>query len=92
MAASRKTATRVTGGAISLSSSSHFPLRLYSNVRKPVTLPPGLARLSTKPAPTGSEVSVNTIGMVRVKRRNGPTTDPLEARMTSGASATNSAA
>ncbi len=92
MAASRRTATRVTGGAICLSSSSHFPLRPYSNVRKPVTLPPGLARLSTKPAPTGSEVSVNTIGMVRVKRRNGPTTDPLDARMTSGASATNSAA
>jgi hypothetical protein len=31
-------------------------------------------------------------GKKRVKRRNGPTTDPLEARMTSGASATNSAA
>ena len=34
-------------------------------------------------------VTVNTIGMVRVRRRNGPTTDPLEARMTSGASPTN---
>ena len=37
-----------------LSSSSHFPLMPYSNVVKPVVLPPGRARLSTKPAPTGS--------------------------------------
>ena len=57
-----------------------------------MTLPPGRGRLSTKPAPTGSEVSVNTIGTVRVARRNGPTTAPLEARMTSGTSAANSAA
>ena len=57
-----------------------------------MTLPPGRGRLSTKPAPTGSEVSVNTIGTVRVARRNGPTTAPLEARMTSGTIAANSAA
>ena len=31
LAGSRRTATRVTPGAICLSSSSHFPLRLYSN-------------------------------------------------------------
>ena len=54
MAGSRRTAARVTPGAISLSSSSHFPLMLYSNCIKPVALPPGRARLSTKPAPTGS--------------------------------------
>ena len=41
-------------GAISFSSSSHFPLKPYSNPIKPVALPPGRARLSTKPAPTGS--------------------------------------
>ena len=42
------TATRVTAGAICLSSSNHFaPIN-------PVTLPPGRAKLSTKPAPTGS--------------------------------------
>ena len=41
-------------GAISLSSSSHFALRPYSNWMKPVALPPGRARLSTKPPPTGS--------------------------------------
>src|SRR5262245_48833870 len=54
LAASRMTAARVTLGAICLSSSSHFPLRLYSYTVKPVALPPGRAKLSTKPAPTGS--------------------------------------
>ena len=33
---------------------------------KPVALPPGLARLSTRPAPTGSAANGNTIGTVRV--------------------------
>src|SRR5262245_55101356 len=42
---SRRTATRVTSGAISLSSSSHFPPMLYSEIMKPVVLPPGRARL-----------------------------------------------
>ena len=51
---SRKTAARVTLGAICLSSSSHFPLRLYSYSKKPVVFPPGRAKLSTKPLPTGS--------------------------------------
>src|SRR6266545_7579733 len=59
---------------------------------KPVALPPGRARLATKPAPTGSGVCVNTIGTVRVAWSNGAMTWPPEARMTSGASATNSAA
>jgi hypothetical protein len=40
---------RVTLGAISLSSSSNF--RAYGI--KPVTLPPGRARLAIKPPPTG---------------------------------------
>ena len=38
----------------------------YSNDVKPVMLPPGRARLSTKPAPTGSTTPTNTIGTVRV--------------------------
>jgi hypothetical protein len=57
-AGSRRTAARVKLGAISLSSSSHFPLRLYSNARNPVMLPPGRARLATNPAPTGSMTSM----------------------------------
>ena len=41
-------------GTICLSSSSHFPLRPYSNIVNPVALPLGRARLATNPAPTGS--------------------------------------
>src|SRR5262249_25772670 len=70
------------------------PLRAdkYSNVVKPVTLPPGRARLSPNPAPTGSGVCVNTIGTVRVACSNDGMTAPPPARMTSGVSAANSAA
>src|ERR1700690_3973889 len=48
-AGSRRTATRVRLGAISLSSSGHLPLRLYSNALNPVVLPPGRERLATNP-------------------------------------------
>ena len=41
---SRKTAARVTRGAISLSSSTHLPLIVYSKFVKPVALAPGRAR------------------------------------------------
>jgi hypothetical protein len=37
-----------------------------SNTKKPVALPPGRDRLSTKPEPTGSAAIGNTIGIVRV--------------------------
>src|SRR5215469_11519189 len=67
--------TRVTPGAICLSSSSHFPLMLYSNSMKPVALRPGRARLSTKPPATGSAMIGNTIGTVRVASINGPTVE-----------------
>ncbi len=86
------TATRVTWGAISLSSSSHFALKLYSYELKPVALPPGRAKLSTRPPPTGSTTCTNTIGMVRVARRTDVTVILPPVKMTSGASATNSAA
>src|SRR5215469_9201739 len=51
---SRRTAARVTLGAISFSSSIHFALMPNSNSVNPVALPPGRARLATKPEPTGS--------------------------------------
>ena len=72
---SRSTAARVTLGAICFSSSGHFPLRLYSNCMKPVALPPGRAKLATRPAPTGSAVPANTIGTVRVACSSGATVD-----------------
>src|SRR5262249_58946882 len=49
MAASRMTATRVTSGAICLSGSNHFALKLYSKSMRPVALPPGHAKLSDEP-------------------------------------------
>src|SRR5271169_1276769 len=91
-AGSRNTATRVTAGAIFLSSSSHFPPRLNSQAVNPVALLAGRARLATKPEPTGSIVITNTIGTVRLACWNAPTIEPAVAIMTPGASATNSSA
>ena len=65
-AGSRRTATCVTRGATSLSSSSHFPAKPNSEVTNPVALPPGRAKLATKPPPTGSVALANTIGTLRV--------------------------
>ena len=92
MAGSRSTAARVTLGATCLSNSSHFALMPYSKWVKPVALPPGRARLLTKPAPTGSVTWTKTIGTVRVASSIDPMPEPPETRMTSGASATSSAA
>src|SRR5262249_49279482 len=79
--ASRRTATRVTPGAVCLSSSSHLAPMLNSQFMKPVALPPGRAKLSTKPAPTGSLVAVNMIGTVRVACSNGTTDEVAAAGM-----------
>src|SRR5262249_42978838 len=89
---SRNTATRVRPGAISLSSSNHFPSMPYSVKLNPVALPPGRARLSTKPPPTGSPTFTNTIGTARVASSKGDKLGLPVARMTSGASAISSAA
>src|SRR6266550_8997357 len=61
-----KKAARFTDGAISLSSSTHLPTTVGSIMVKPVALPPGWGRLSTKPLPTGSATITKTIGTVRV--------------------------
>jgi len=62
----QSTATRITPGAISLSSSSHFAANPNSGLENPVVLPPGRARLATRLPPTGSMTFVNTIGTLRV--------------------------
>ena len=90
--ASRRTAARVTLGAICLSTSSHLPLKLYSNCMNPVALPPGRDRLSTNPLPTGSATLTNTIGTVRVARNRNPNEVVPEDTTMSGASAAKSAA
>src|SRR6516165_8551960 len=61
-------ATRLTVGAISVSNSSNLPANSPSVWTKPVILPPGWDRPATKPSPTGSETTTNTIGTVRVSR------------------------
>ena len=90
--ASCRTPTCVMLGAISLSNSNHFPLVPYSPVLKPVALLPGRPKLSTNMAATGSVTATNTIGMEGVARCNARTLGLALARMTSGASATNSVA
>src|SRR5262249_50864002 len=50
---------------------SHFAAMPYSKLTKPVTLPPGRARLSTKPERTGSPNTGDTIGTLRVACSNG---------------------
>ena len=72
---SRRTATRAIPGAISLSSSGYFAYRLYSLAMNPVAFPPGRAKVSTYPAPTGSVTTVNTIGMLRVDLENAAAVD-----------------
>src|SRR5262249_14417525 len=66
---SRSTATRVTPGAISLSSSSHFAPIPYPKRETQVGFPPGGARLETNPCPTGSVTAANTIGMAVLRAR-----------------------
>src|SRR5829696_1002789 len=44
--------------------STHLPPISGSNVLNPVVFPPGLERLSTSPAPTGSFTTTNTVGTV----------------------------
>lgn len=59
-------ATNDAFGAISRAISSRFwPRRSLTSVM-PVALPPGLPRLATNPAPTGSNPTTNTIGILAV--------------------------
>src|SRR5262249_26734357 len=86
------TATRVTLGAISLSNSTHLPPIPGSKLENPVTLPPGLAKLSTKPSPTGSAHIANTIGTVWVCSNTAFVSGVSLTRITSGFKATSSTA
>src|SRR5262249_2538204 len=56
----------------------------------PVALPPGRARLSTKPAPSGSVTPTKTIGMLRLRRFTAATLSVPLAKMMSGASVVSS--
>jgi hypothetical protein len=58
---------------------------------KPVAFPPGCARLSTKPLPTGSMAVANTTGILLVASSTGGVVVPPPETMISGFSASNSA-
>src|SRR5438128_2407518 len=53
-------------GTNSHSSSSRLGVSWLTMLPKPVTLPPGRARLATRPNPMGSLTKANTIGIVEV--------------------------
>jgi hypothetical protein len=62
--------SRFRWGVTSLSSCSHFPVRLAWSWKSPVMLPPGLAQLRKSPALTGSvSRSRATIGVTEVAAR-----------------------
>ena len=62
----RRSPTRASLGTASLSISSLFVASSNVKLVKPVTFPPGRARLATKPSPTGSPAFAITMGMVVV--------------------------
>ena len=59
----RRSPTRASSGIVSLSISSLLVFSSIPKFEKPVTLPPGRARLATKPAATGSPTLTITMGM-----------------------------
>ena len=60
------TATRVAVGTSSRKSSSRFAVNSPATKLTPVKLPPGRARLATRPSLTGSSLTLKTIGIVVV--------------------------
>ena len=61
-----KIANRRRPGTTSCNSSTRLPAASVNWFDRPVMLPPGRARLSTTPMPTGSATAANTIGMADV--------------------------
>src|SRR4029450_7203662 len=59
----RNSPTLVSFGTASLSTSSLLVVSSGDKLENPVTLPPGFARLVTKPAPTGSAAFAIRMGM-----------------------------
>src|SRR5215472_13704896 len=59
-------ANRRRPGTTSRKSSSRLAARSAAWFDRPVMLPPGRARLATRPVPSGSVATANTIGMTEV--------------------------
>src|SRR6266478_3918410 len=66
MAGLTSTATRAAPGTSSRRSSSRFATNSVETKLIPVRLPPGRARLATRPSLTGSSLTVKTMGIVVV--------------------------
>src|SRR5262245_39399732 len=60
------TANRRRLGRTSRKSSNRLPVRSVAWSDRPVTLPPGRARLATRPPPTGSLAAAKMIGIADV--------------------------
>ena len=86
------TATRVSVGSACLSSSSRFGASSGKVKVRPVTLPPGRARLWAQPSRTGSLPDRVTIGIVAVALRAASRAGWPPARITSTLRRTSSAA
>src|SRR6266851_5666923 len=84
-------ANRRTSGRSRRKASSRLPARSGASSDRPVTLPPGRARLAARPLPTGSFANARTIGIVDVACF-AATPAPPEVTMTSTLSRANSAA
>lgn len=85
-------ATCLSVGTTSLSSCRRFPARSAELKAVPVMLPPGRARLGTRPISTGWFTVAKTIGIDAVAFLAGTAADDAEATMRSTCRRTNSSA
>ena len=88
----QSTATRLTPGTVSFSSSSILPPKPVGRPLTPVTFPPGRSRLATISLATGSPVDAITMGIVLVALMAAYVASVLWATITSTWSRTISAA
>ena len=91
-ASGHRTATLVSLGTTSLRSCSRLETRSGEKSVRPVMLPPGRAKLATKPSLTGSWLFPMTIGMVRVACCAARIVGEVAVRITSTGRWTSSAA
>jgi hypothetical protein len=78
-----RTATRASPGTASFSSSTCLPASSVPTKLRPVTFPPGRAKLATRPVATGSAGTVMTMGTVVVTCFAASAVSVLETTMTS---------
>ena len=85
-----RAATRAKPGTICFKSSRRFAIRSPEKFDTPVMFRPGLPRLATNPARTGSETSKKTMGIEAVAFRAAAAAFVVDARITSTLSLTSS--